>query len=212
MREKLRRGLSHGEADQMKSPDSITTNSLCTHFQRVGEGIVQVAEAEARNCPWCEIERLQRELTSAMGRLDFYRVKWEERQAHEPLACNHGAISPKGTMFYHGFVGAANHWRCDACKGVFEGNLTEANTVGSQALTLVSPTPPPYESKELHDAADDLLDWIDRTRGDLFRTPTVRKRGRVDRDASSSNEEHNDQVRTAIERLRTALTARDSNG
>jgi hypothetical protein len=57
--------------------------------------------------------------------------------------CNHGALSPKGTMFYHGFVGPANRWRCDVCKGEFEGNLTEPNTPGSQSLTLVSSAPPP---------------------------------------------------------------------
>lgn len=60
-----------------------------------------------------------------------------------PRACNHGAISPKGTLFYHGFVGEANHWRCDVCKGVYEGNLTEPTKQGSQLLTLVSSSQPP---------------------------------------------------------------------
>lgn len=68
------------------------------------------------------------------------------RHADEPSArqCNHGAISPKGTMLYHGYVQPkANLWRCDVCKGIYEGNLTEPNTLGSQALTLVGPSEPP---------------------------------------------------------------------
>lgn len=71
---------------------------------------------------------------------DDVRTVMHAIMALAPRSCNHGAISPKGTMFYHGFVGPANRWRCDVCKGEFEGSLTKP---GSQSLTLVSSSQPP---------------------------------------------------------------------
>jgi hypothetical protein len=105
-----------------------------------------------------EIERLQRELADRPALLDGLSIQqWKEhakagwkmyaaRAENEPAVrhCNHGAISPKGTMFYHGFVSNKfNQWRCDVCRGIYEGNLTEPMNPGSQALTLVSSPPPP---------------------------------------------------------------------
>lgn len=58
--------------------------------------------------------------------------------------------------------------------------------------------------EELRVSARELLDWIERTDGNLFRPDPALKRGRVDVDATSANQEHNEQVRNAIERLRTA--------
>lgn len=83
------------------------------------------------------------------------------RAAAEPRACNHGALSPKGTMFYHGFVGPANRWRCDVCKGEYEGNLTEPDTPGSQSLTLVSPAQPQADVLEALQQVLLYADFID---------------------------------------------------
>lgn len=84
------------------------------------------------------------------------RILTALRAENEPPVrqCNHGAISPKGTLFYHGFVGAANHWRCDVCKGVYEGNLTEPTKQGSQLLTLVSS---PQPAAGLRDVAAQII-------------------------------------------------------
>jgi hypothetical protein len=99
---------------------------------------------EIKHIMYCDFCHYSREYIERAGHADGCILK----PSVEPSArqCNHGAVSPKGTMFYHGFiVPKANMWRCDVCKGVFEGNLTEPGAIGSQALTLVSPraTEPP---------------------------------------------------------------------
>lgn len=110
------------------------------------------------------------------------------RRAVEPKACNHGAISPKGTMFYHGFVDPrVNIWRCGVCKGLYEGNLTEPNTLGSQALTLIGPAipssdVPPFGRMSREALAELCMDWtkanapggwIDDLRKRAAQPPTV---------------------------------------
>ncbi len=104
------------------------------------------------SCPDCQelLEGLGQLMGDFADREQTIKADWIGRainlicaRASQPPACNHSALSPKGTMFYHGFVGPANRWRCDVCKGEFEGNLTEPGTLGSQSLTLISSSQPP---------------------------------------------------------------------
>lgn len=98
--------------------------------------------------------------------------------------CNHGAISPKGTMFYHGFVSNQfNQWRCDVCRGIYEGNLTEPMSPGSQALTLVSSPPPPAVVQDMEKIAwcqkvhEDLAVYVDDGGGQMIHVRAKRALG-----------------------------------
>jgi hypothetical protein len=54
------------------------------------------------------------------------------------MSCKHDAISPTGTMFYHGFVGQGGkmgQWRCSVCRNVFTAEL-EDNDIACQKLIL----------------------------------------------------------------------------
>lgn len=153
------------------------------------------------------------------------------KPVHEPRTCNHGAVSPKGTMFYHGFVGEANHWRCDVCKGIYAGNLTEPNTVGSQALTLVS-TPPPrsrpafdvnyqaalvFAVRELLGSLPKSRDWLNPDAERVFREYLSDARQHMDVGTAQAAREVQPSIATLIELfrrldIRVVITAFIPNG
>lgn len=44
---------------EVDKPPAQPSSNQCTHFQKVGPGIVQTAVANIWECPWCKVERLE---------------------------------------------------------------------------------------------------------------------------------------------------------